>query len=79
MSEPIRSRPIVGIVIPTVDNSFFSSLSAAASRFLFSAGCTPLILSSANDAETEKEHLRSLAALYGVSDLLAETEAGAAG
>ena len=63
MSEPIRSRPIVGIVIPTVDNSFFSSLSAAASRFLFSAGCTPLILSSANDAETEKEHLRSLAGM----------------
>ena len=63
MIETNSVRPLVGIVIPTVDNSFFSSLSAAANRFLFESGYTPLVLSSGNSAETEKEHLRSLAAM----------------
>ncbi len=63
MSEPTLNRPLVGIVIPTVDNSFFSSLSAAASRILLQAGFAPMILSSANDAETEKTHLGSLTGL----------------
>ncbi len=63
MIEANSARPLAGIVIPTVDNSFFSSLSAAANRFLYEAGYTPLILSSGNSAETEKEHLRSLTAM----------------
>lgn len=63
MIETNSVRPLVGIVIPTVDNSFFSILSAAANQFLLDAGYTPLILSSSNSAETEKEHLRSLAAM----------------
>jgi len=63
MQELNRTRPTAGIVIPTADNSFFSSLSAAASRYLFAAGYAPLILSSANDAETEREHLRTLAGI----------------
>lgn len=69
MSDTISSRPLAGIVIPTVDNAFFSSLSAAANRFLSDAGYTPLILSSANSAEMEKEHLQSLAGM-GVKGIL---------
>ena len=56
-------RPLIGIVVPTVDNAFFSSLAEHAGRCLFEKGFTPLMLSSGNHAETEKEHLRSLAAL----------------
>ncbi len=62
-------RPLIGIVVPTVDNAFFSSLAEHAGRCLFEKGFTPLMLSSGNHAETEKEHLRSLAAL-GVSGIL---------
>lgn len=54
------TRPLVGIVVPTVDNAFFSNLAGYAERYLYEKGYTALILSSANDAEKEKEHLRSL-------------------
>ncbi len=76
MTETNALRPPVGIVVPTVDNSFFSSLSAAANRFLLDAGYTPLILSSGNSAETEKQHLRALAAL-GVRGILCVSGLGA--
>ena len=61
MSTPNGNRPLAGIVIPTVDNSFFSHLADSAAQCLDSLGFTPLILSSLNDAETEKRHLHSLA------------------
>ncbi len=54
------ARPLVGIVVPTVDNAFFSNLADHAERYLYEKGYTVLILSSANNAEKEKEHLRSL-------------------
>ena len=56
-----ENRPMIGIVVPTVDNSFFSNLADSAARTLHALGCTALILSSLNSAETEKEHLKMLA------------------
>ncbi len=58
-----EKRPTVGIVIPTVDNSFFSNLADSAARCLSEKGYTALILSSLNSAEREKEHLKSLTEL----------------
>ena len=55
-------RLTAGIVVPTVDNSFFSSLADSAAGCLSAAGYTPLIVSSLNSAETEKDHLQTLAA-----------------
>ena len=56
-----ENRPMIGIVVPTVDNSFFSNLADSAARSLHTLGCTALILSSQNSAEIEKEHLKMLA------------------
>ena len=63
MTMTNENRPVVGIVIPTADNSFFSLLAEAASRHLHDLGFSALVLSSANNADREKEHLRTLAAL----------------
>ncbi len=60
MSTEQKTRPTVGIVIPTVDNSFFSNLADSAAHCLAELGYTALILSSANSAEQEKEHLQTL-------------------
>ena len=69
MTETNTLRPTVGIVVPTVDNSFFSRLADCAAGCLYEAGYDALILSSANSAECEKEHLRTLAAA-GVEGIL---------
>ena len=63
------SRPLIGIVIPTVDNIFFSNLANFAERFLHGRGYTALILSSDNSAEKEKDHLQALAEM-GVRGIL---------
>ncbi len=63
MTEMLQNRPLAGIVIPTVDNAFFSNLADRAERYLYDQGYTGLILSSANDAEKEKTHLQTLCAL----------------
>lgn len=60
MSTMQVTRPTVGIVVPTVDNSFFSNLANSAARCLSGLGYTALILSSLNSAEQEKEHLKAL-------------------
>ena len=57
------NRPLIGLVIPTVDNIFFSNLANYAERFLFEQGYTAIILSSANSAEKEKDYLRTLVQL----------------
>ena len=69
MSTLSDARPLVGIVVPTVDNAFFSNLADYAERYLYEKGYTALILSSANHAEKEKDHLRSLYAA-GVAGIL---------
>ncbi len=63
MNAERNRRPLVGIVIPTVDNSFFSNLADSAAGCLSALGYTALILSSLNSAEREKENLGALAAL----------------
>lgn len=63
MSAAQTTRPTVGIVVPSVDNSFFSNLADCAARCLGKLGYTPLILSSLNSAEQEKAHLKALAEL----------------
>ena len=63
MNLRTEKRPAVGIVIPTVDNAFFSNLADSAARCLSELGYTALILSSLNNAEREKEHLRALVEL----------------
>ena len=60
MSTTQDTRSLVGVVIPTVDNSFFSNLADSAARCLSALGYTSLILSSLNSAEQEKEHLKTL-------------------
>ena len=69
MNAGAKQHPLVGIVIPTVDNSFFSNLADSAARCLSELGCTALILSSLNSAEQEKENLKALTAL-GVKGIL---------
>ena len=54
---------LVGIVVPTTDNAFFSALAAHAERCLYAQGYASLICSSANDAEQEKHYLQVLASL----------------
>ncbi len=54
-------RKVAGIIIPTVDNSFFAGLAHYAECCLYEKGYRTMICSSANDAEKEKEYLRTLA------------------
>lgn len=60
MRTKLKDRPLVGIVIPAADNSFFSNLADSAARCLSALGYNALILSSLNSAEQEKEHLKTL-------------------
>ncbi len=69
MKMNTENRPSVGIVIPAADNSFFASLTDSAAQCLYDLGYTALILSSANSAEKEKEHLKALVSL-GVKGIL---------
>ncbi len=62
-------RPLIGIVVPTTDNAFFSNLAVHAERCLYEAGYASLICSSANSAEREKQYLQALASV-GVRGIL---------
>ena len=57
------SSRVIGVVIPTTDNSFFSSFAYQAEKYLHASGYQVLICSSANDAEREKEYLKLLSGL----------------
>ena len=72
MREIQTSLLSVGIVVPTMDNTFFSRLADCAERFLYSKGCMALIMSSDNHAGKEKNQLRTLAAM-GVRGILCVT------
>lgn len=52
----------IGMVVPTVDNSFFSGLAAQVDRVMSENGCHTFIVSSANDAKKELSLLKELAA-----------------
>lgn len=53
-------RNLVGMVIPTVDNSFFANLAYYAEQYLYKNGYKTLICNSANGAEKEKDYLQTL-------------------
>lgn len=55
------SRKAIGMIVPTVDNSFFANLAAHAERYLSEIGYGLLLASSANNAEKEKRYLYELA------------------
>lgn len=52
----------IGMVVPTVDNSFFSGLAAQVDRVMSENGCHTFIVSSANDAQKELSLMKGLAA-----------------
>ena len=60
---------MIGVVIPTADNTFFSNLADYSADFFYRKGYTAMILSSNNDAEREKNHLKFLGEL-GVEGIL---------
>lgn len=54
---------MVGMIIPTVDNSFFSALAAAVERNMYQAGVQTVIYSCGNEVEKEKAAFRHLSRL----------------
>ena len=53
----------IAMIVPTVDNSFFSSLVTHVEREMRSRGIRTLVVNSANSADNEIEYLKMLAAL----------------
>ena len=56
----------IGMIIPTVDNSFFASLAVEVEKIMYEKGYGTLICSSANDAEKEKMYLKILLETDGI-------------
>ena len=54
---------VIGMIVPTVDNAFFSALASSAAKHLYDAGYQALICSSDNDVEKEEAAFRHLTAL----------------
>lgn len=54
---------MIGMIVPSVDNSFFSALAAAVERCMHRERIQTVIYSSDNDAEKEKMAFRHLAGL----------------
>ena len=50
----------IGMIVPTMDNSFFASLAHAVSEAMKKNGYTVLMCDSLNDAETEKTYYSTL-------------------
>ncbi len=69
MSERSTEHRMIGIIVPTTDNTFFSNLADYAAEYLYEKGFSALILSSNNDAQREKDHLKCLLEL-GVEGIL---------
>ena len=60
----------IGMIIPTTDNSFFSSLSHNIESILSKKGYNLLICDSNNNSDNEKEYLRLLSSLCsGIIDV----------
>ena len=60
----------IGMILPTVDNSFFSALAVSAERYLYERGYHLIVCSSDHDASKEKEAYGVLREA-GVSGILA--------
>ena len=50
----------IGMIVPTVDNSFFAALASCVERTMFNAGYQVVMCSSDNDADKEKMAFRHL-------------------
>lgn len=64
MTDSLSPRSLIGIVVPTTDNAFFSNLAVHAESWLYEAGYASLICSSANSAERERQYLQALASVH---------------
>ena len=53
----------IGMIVPTMDNSFFSSLAVQVERFMADKGYQTVLVSCDNDADKEKEYLKRMAHL----------------
>ena len=61
---------IIGMILPTADNSFFSSLAHTAEQALAGKGYRLLVCDSGNDAEKEMGYLKTLSSLCeGILDV----------
>lgn len=65
----MTERKLVGMVVPTVDNSFFANLAHYAESYLSEKGYQMMICNSANNAENEKAYLKTLVEI-GVKGIL---------
>jgi DNA-binding LacI/PurR family transcriptional regulator len=57
------NNKIIGMIVPTMDNSFFSSLAVQVEKFMAAKGYQTILASCGNDADKEKEYLRKMAFL----------------
>ncbi len=54
---------MIGMIVPSVDNSFFSALAASVEKRMYETGIQTVIYSCGNDVEKEKAAFRHLAEL----------------
>lgn len=54
-------KGVIGMIVPTVDNSFFSSLVCEVEKYMAAQGYLVLTASVGNQADREKEYLQKLA------------------
>lgn len=54
------NRKMIGMIVPTMDNSFFSSLAVQVERVMDQEGFRTILASCDNDARKEKEYFRIL-------------------
>lgn len=60
----------IGMIVPSVDNSFFASLAHFTEKYLRKEGYSLLLCDSANGAEREKEYLKMLSEICdGILDV----------
>lgn len=55
-----QNKKVIGMIVPTVDNSFFASLACHVESYLSDRQCELLLCNSANSAEKEKEYFQTL-------------------
>ncbi|MBR0420216.1 MAG: substrate-binding domain-containing protein [Erysipelotrichaceae bacterium] len=66
----MNNNKTIGMIIPTTDNSFFSSLAHDSEEYLNDKGYRLLICDAHNDVSREKEYLKNLSSLTsGIIDV----------
>ena len=63
------NNKIIGMIVPTMDNSFFSSLAVQVEKFMAVKGYQTILANCENDADKEKDYLSRMA-LLGVDGLI---------